>query len=40
MNYFCDLVLVFLCVEVKCGRNIINLDDDDGSDLYVEVVVV
>ena len=40
MNHFCDPVSALLRVEVKCGRNIINLDDDDGSDPYVEVAVV
>ena len=39
VNHFCDPVSALLRVEVKCGRNIINLDEDDGSDPYVEVAV-
>ena len=39
VNHFCDPHRQLLRVEVKCGRNIINLDDDDGSDPYVEVAV-
>jgi len=40
INHFCDPVSALLRVEVKAGRNIINLDDDDGSDPYVEVILV
>jgi len=40
INHFCDPVSALLRVEVKAGRNIINLDDDDGSDPYVEVIIV
>ena len=40
IHHFCDPVSALLRVEVKAGRNIINLDDDDGSDPYVEVILV
>lgn len=40
INHFCDPVSALLRVEVHRGRSIINLDDDDGSDPYVEVSVV
>ena len=40
VNHFCDPVFSLVRVEIRRGRNIINLDDDDGSDPYVEVSLV
>lgn len=40
LNHFCDPVSALVRVEVHRGRNIINLDDDDGSDPYVQVSLI
>ena len=40
LAHYVDPVTALLRVEVKRGRNIMNLDDDGGSDPYCEVALV
>ena len=40
VSHYVDPVTALLRVEVKRGRNIMNLDDDGGSDPYCEVALV